>query len=130
LKLKHDKIEVQIWTDGVFSPSGTTIDDLQAMANNADFAAFLFGPDDVVVSRGKESDAPRDNTIFELGFFMGNLDRTRTFIIKERDADIKIPTDLLNITPITYVKLGSNLITAIAPVCTELRDAISRIGTK
>ncbi len=130
LKLKHDDIDVRIWTDGVFGPTKTPIEELQKAADECDFAAFLFGPDDVVISRGKESDAPRDNIIFELGFFMGNLDRTRTFIIQERDTDIKVPTDLLNITPITYVDKGRDLTTAVAPACTEIRKAIQKVGPK
>lgn len=130
LKLKHNDIDVRIWTDGVFGPSNTPIEDLQKAADESDFAAFLFGPDDVVISRGNESDAPRDNIVFELGFFMGNLDRTRTFLIQERDTDIKVPTDLLNITPITYVHKGGDLTTAIAPACTEIRKAIQAIGPK
>lgn len=130
LLLKHNAIDVQIWTNGVFSPSKTTIEDLQDAANRADFAAFLFAADDVVISRGKESDAPRDNTVFELGYFMGKLDRTRTFIIKDRDTDIKIPSDLLNIAQVTYVQKGSDLETALAPACTEIRKAIEKIGAK
>ena len=129
LQLKHANIDVQIWTNGVFLASGTTIDDLQAAANRADFAAFLFAPDDVVVSRDVEFYAPRDNTIFELGFFMGNLDRSRTFIIKEHSSEIKIPTDLLNITPITYVN-GRDVSIALAPVCTEIKKIVKTIGPK
>lgn len=129
LQLKHVDIDVQIWTNGVFLASGTTIDDLQAAADRADFAAFLFAPDDVVISRDVESRAPRDNTVFELGFFMGNLDRSRTFIIKEHASEIKIPTDLLNITPITYVN-GRDVSTSLAPVCTEIKKIIRTIGPK
>jgi predicted nucleotide-binding protein len=131
LKLKHDDITVQIWTDGVFGPSGITIEDLQNAVDKSDFAAFLFGPDDIVISREKEMEAPRDNTVFELGLFMGKLDRKRTFIVKEHHTEIKIPTDLLGLNPITYVlKKNSDLTTAVAPVCTELRKIIKMMGTK
>lgn len=131
LKLKHDDVNVQIWTDGVFGPSGITIEDLQKAVDSSDFAAFLFGPDDVVESRGTEFDAPRDNTVFELGLFMGKLDRKRTFIIKEHNTEVKIPTDLLGINPVTYIlKKGNDLTTAIAPVCTELRKVIKVLGTR
>jgi CRP/FNR family cyclic AMP-dependent transcriptional regulator len=131
LKLKHDDINVLVWTDGVFGPSGITIEDLQDVVNKSDFAAFLFGPDDVVISRDKELEAPRDNIVFELGLFMGRLDRKRTFIIKEHHTEIKMPTDLLGINPITYVlKKSGDLTTAVAPVCTELRKAIKMLGTR
>lgn len=61
---------------------------------------------------------------------MGNLDRTRTFIIQERDTDIKVPTDLLNITPITYIDKGGDLTIAVAPACTEIRKAVQKVGPK
>jgi predicted nucleotide-binding protein len=131
LKLKFANINVQIWTDGVFGPSGIPIEDLLNTVDNSDFAAFLLEPNDVVTSRGNESDAPRDNTIFELGLFMGKLHRERTFLIKEHNAQIKIPTDLLGITPITYrLKEGGDIGLAMSTVCTELRKTIEKLGTR
>jgi CRP/FNR family transcriptional regulator, cyclic AMP receptor protein len=131
LKLKFSNINVEIWTDGIFGPSGITIDDLLITVGNSDFAAFLFTPDDTVISRGNESDAPRDNTVFELGLFMGKLNRERTFIIHQHKADIKIPTDLLGVTPITYnLKSGSDISSAVTTVCTELRKAIEKLGAR
>ena len=131
LGLKHDNINVVIWTDGIFGPSSITIDQLQTTVNESDFAVFVFSPDDMVTSRDTESFAPRDNTVFELGLFMGRLERSRTFIVKEHKSDVKIPTDLLGITPLTYVyQKGGNWATAVAPVCTELRKVIKRLGTR
>lgn len=131
LGLKHDDIEVVVWTDGVFGPSSVTIDALMNAVNASDFAAFVFNPDDTVTSRTRTYDAPRDNTIFELGLFMGRLERSRTFIVKERKSDVKIPTDLLGITPITYALSPSgDLTTAIAPVCTELRKIINKLSVR
>ena len=51
------------------------------MAGRADFAAFIISPDDTVISRDAENLAPRDNVIFELGLFMGVLNRQRVFLI-------------------------------------------------
>ena len=69
--------------------------------------------------------------VFELGLFMGKLDRNRAFIIKEQKSDVKIPTDLLGVTPLTYVyRPGGNLASAIGPVCTELRKVISSLGVR
>ena len=131
LALKYDDVEVMPWTDGVFGPSGIPIEDLLKTVNESDFAVFVFSPDDEIVSRKHEYNAPRDNTIFELGLFMGKLERSRTFIVKEHNTDVKIPTDLLGITPLTYIyREGGNLTTAIAPVCTELRKVIGRLGVR
>jgi len=131
LGLKHDKITVQIWTDGVFGPSTIPIDGLLSIVRETDFAVFVFDEDDVVESRGAEFTAPRDNTIFELGLFMGSLERNRTFIVKGQSSDVKIPTDLLGITPITYVEDESGKFsTVMGPVCTELREVIKKLGTR
>lgn len=131
LGLKHVNVEAVVWTDGVFGPSGVAIDALLNTVNESDFAVFVFSPDDKVISRDNEYNAPRDNTVFELGLFMGKLERSRTFIVKEQSADVKVPTDLLGITPLTYVYRGSgNLAAAVAPVCTELRKVINRLGVR
>ena len=55
-----------LWSKDVFEPSHFTIDDLDAQLRPADFAVLVLGPDDKVLSRGVESDAPRDNVVFEL----------------------------------------------------------------
>lgn len=129
--MKHDVVEVVIWADDIFGPSSVPVDALLEAVRTSDFAAFLFGPDDKVVSRDKEYNAPRDNSVFELGLFMGQLDRSRTFIIKEQKADIKIPTDLLGITPIDYVDHGGpHLAATIGPVCTGLRKVVSKLGCR
>lgn len=132
LGLKHDKIRVRPWSmPGVFGPGGVAVDVLIEEVHRSDFAAFVFAPDDQIFSRGKESEAPRDNVIFELGLFMGKLERNRSFIIKEQHAEIKIPTDLLGVTPITYLaEPEENLSASAATVCTELRKAIESLGVR
>lgn len=131
LGLKHSSLVVQLWTTGVFGPGGVTIDSLMAQAERCDFAAFVFGPDDKLTSRAAEYLAPRDNVIFELGLFMGRLDRNRCFVVREHATDIKIPSDLLGITPLTYVaKATGDLAGAVATVCTELEEVVGRLGVK
>ncbi len=90
LGLKHDNVEVAVWTDGVFGPSGVPLDDLLKTVNESDFAVFIISPDDEVKSRERELNAPRDSTVFELGLFMGKLERSRTFIVKEDKSIINI----------------------------------------
>lgn len=132
LGLKHEKIKVRPWSmPGVFGPGGIPIDTLIKEVDASDFAAFVFGPDDKVFSREEAYEAPRDNVVFELGLFMGRLDRNRSFIIKDQHADIKIPTDLLGVTPITYVsKAGEDLSASVGTICTELRKVITSVGVR
>jgi predicted nucleotide-binding protein len=125
----HDAT-VRVWTNRVFGPGGVTVDDLLEQVDQADFAAFVFGKDDKIASRGKDYAAPRDNVVFELGLFMSRLGRKRCFIVKEKKAHIKIPSDLLGITPLTYTdEPGTTLADQIATLCNDLRDAITKHGS-
>ena len=126
--LKHDRMLVRVWIDGVFRASSTTVEDLQNEIRPTDFGVLVFTPDDKVESRADTHMAPRDNVVFELGLFMGALGRERAFIVKPRGMDLKIPSDLLGMNPIDYV--GTDLATAIAPVCDELRHIVTRLGPK
>jgi CRP/FNR family cyclic AMP-dependent transcriptional regulator len=131
LGLKHSSLVARLWTNGVFGSGGISIDALLAQVDVSDFALFVFGPDDKITSRDEKYLGPRDNVVFELGLFMGRLDRERTYIVKENCTDIKIPSDLLGITPLTYVcKPGADLTTAISTVCTEVEAAVARLGVR
>lgn len=126
---KYDHLDLRPWTSGVFGPSGIPIDDLLAAITSADFALFVFGPDDKIASRGKEFDAPRDNVILEMGLFLGRLGRERVFLLKEHTSDLKIPTDMLGVTPVTYVcKAGCTLGTALGSAVSEIRNAVRDLG--
>jgi predicted nucleotide-binding protein len=131
LGLNHDNVVVTVWTDHVFGASHFPIDDLAAQILKADFAALVLGPDDRVISRTRESDAPRDNVVFELGLFMGALSRERTFMITPRGADLKIPSDLLGLTPLEFaVDPKGHLAERLGPACEDLRRSIARQGAR
>ena len=61
-------------------------------------------PDDVVESRDIAKAAPRDNVIWEHGFFTGGLGRERVFIVKPRGAGLKLPSNLLGITSLSMTR--------------------------
>ena len=129
--LSHDPMVVTVWADGIFKASRTTIENLMSAVNDADYAVLVISPDDCVESRGVEQYGPRDNVLFELGLFMGGIGRDRTIIVRPRAVDIKVPTDLLGVTPLDYAKGDdSTLPSRIAPVCTELRRIIKLSGPK
>ena len=129
--LQHDDLYVRPWTCNIFQPSHYPIDDLLAAVQQADFAVLVISPDDRITSRGDQSDAPRDNVVCELGMAMGRLGRERTVMVMPRGVDLKIPTDLLGLSPITF-KTGpeGDLAAAIGPVCNDLRALIRRLGCK
>ncbi len=118
----------RIWKDGVFGASTFPIEALETQLQYADFAALVAASDDRVISRGKETQAPRDNIVFELGLFMGALGRHRTFLCTPEGVDVKIPSDLLGLTPITYD--GNSLAAPVRMAAEEIKRAIAKNGPR
>lgn len=128
--LEHDA-EVTVWSQGVFEPSRTTIEALERQFSHIDFAIFVFTPDDFLRIRGEDLNAVRDNVIFELGLAMGKLGRDRSFIIRPRTpAEVRIPTDLLGITTLTFnpTRSDSNLEAALGSSCSQINRMIRQIA--
>jgi len=129
--LKPFSCIVRVWTDGVFRPSQYTLEDLEREVFESDFAVAVIADDDVVRSRKSQSVAPRDNVIFELGLFMGQLGRKRTFMVMPKGKMLKIPSDLFGLNPIKYVPPSDTTnkrqwTLALSPVCVELKAEIER----
>ena len=123
-------VEVILWWQGVFGASSFPIDDLETQIGIADFAVLVAGPDDQVTSRENQSDAPRDNVIFELGLFMGALTRSRTFLLVPEGFKVKIPTDLLGLTCIEFDPSAANVDDAVMYAVEELIGVITKKGPK
>lgn len=129
--LRHNKgIRVIPWcTAGVFGPSQYTIGDLVRQADEADFAAFVFGEDDKIHTRDEEHAVPRDNVVFEMGLFLGRLGQDRVFIVRDADSELKLPTDLVGVNPLKFRrKPNDTLDEAVGPVCTDILTVTSEIG--
>lgn len=118
--------EPTVWPQGVFQPTSAALADLYARSRQAEFAAFVFTPDDVVQLRGQTLPAVRDNVVFELGLFIGALGPRRCFFIMPHDADLRLPTDLVGLEPLRYVadRQDGNLRAALGPACNRLREAL------
>ena len=129
--IAHDPIVVRVWSDDIFEASSFPIESLERQLPGVDFAALVLSPDDRVVSRDTASDAPRDNVLFELGLFMGALGHSRTFLVYPHGIDIKIPTDLVGLTVLTY-RSGPRceLLSAIAPACHQLKKQVLAAGPR
>lgn len=117
--------EIISWTKrGLFEPSTHAIETLEKNVCDVDFAIIIIGPDDVVKSRGKKTDAPRDNIIFETGLFMGALGRRRVFMIESTNTQIKIPSDLNSLTSLRYRNAKE-----LNEICTQIKELIIRDGS-
>lgn len=129
--LCHDQIDVNVWSFGVFEASGTTIQSLEEKAQQADFAALVMTPDDVVQSKGVTHQAPRDNVVFELGLFMGAIGRPRTFMVKANNGSLKQISDLLGVTPVDYPDGPADTLTnRLNVAATTIREAVAKLGVR
>jgi CRP/FNR family cyclic AMP-dependent transcriptional regulator len=125
----HDPFLTVVWSDGVFKVSNYTLQSLEEQLDIADFAIAIASPDDQTTVRGHDWPTPRDNVIFELGFFMGRLGRQRAILMESRDSKTKLPSDLAGITTICYrFDPGPNGAALLGPACNELRQHIMKLG--
>lgn len=120
-----------VWDERTFKPSLTYIEALEARLAQCDFAILTLTPDDQSESRGKMWVTPRDNVVFELGLFMGRLGRERTYFVCDRNQNLKIPTDLLAVSPANYERRdGQDLKEAIVTACSPLVERMRELGVR
>src|SRR5215213_4480169 len=120
--------DVTIWDQGVFPVSEGTLPALDAVADQSDFAVVVLTADDLTTKRGQTYPVPRDNVLFELGFFIGRLGVERTYMVSSRDRPPTLPSDLAGITPATFAeRADGNLAAAIGPAATQIRQAMQAV---
>lgn len=131
--LANDDFIVEIWTDNIFTASRGTMQKLEEAVNGADFGVLVCTKDDRIINedRGIDMSAPRDNVILELGMCIGRLGGERAFFVRPRTRDLKIPTDLLGITPIDYAEGEPKTLAArMGAACTQIRNAVRDQGVR
>jgi hypothetical protein len=110
-------LQVYDWHD--FPASQTIWDSIQEAVELTRCCVFLFMADDKIQSRTSQY-APRDNVVYEAGYFAGARGRERTLVICETGA--KVPTDLGGVK---YISLDGR--EAVASIESTLRANIERI---
>ena len=118
------------WTEDVFWPSDTAVEDLEAQLLHTDFAVLVFGPDDKIISRDTPFEGPRDNVLIEFGMFLGAISRKRTYFLKPKGMSIKVPTDIIGLTPIEYEYDSTSGKLDVSNACNEIMRCIERYGVK
>lgn len=123
--------EVELWTQGVFGLSQGTLESLVLALPRFDFALLVLTADDMMLSRGTEKLAARDNVLFELGLFIGSLSRDRIFMLYDRTNPPVLPTDLAGITAASFAPHASgNFEAALGAPCAKIRAVIERLGIR
>jgi hypothetical protein len=130
--LLRPSADVTVWQDDMFRPSRNYLQTLIDALDQHDFAILVLTGDDQIESRGEGQLGPRDNVLFELGLFMGHLGPERTFFVKEKEAPLKMPSDLAGITSLEYEvnRQDGSLPRAVAPLRPLLSREIERVGPR
>jgi CRP/FNR family cyclic AMP-dependent transcriptional regulator len=107
-QLESFNVVAHPWTkDGAFRPNRQAMGELYELSQQLDFAIVLATQDDFEESRGELKFKARDNVWLEYGLFLGALGMDRTFILLQRDRDMKMPSDTTGITVFPFVDLDS-----------------------
>jgi steroid delta-isomerase-like uncharacterized protein len=120
--------DVTIWDQGVFHLSEGSLAALDEIADQSDFAIAVLTADDMTTKRGQTHAVPRDNVIFELGFFMGRLGLDRTYMVYSRDNPPTLPSDLQGVMAATYAeRADGNLEAEVGPASIQIREAMEAV---
>ncbi len=123
--------EITVWKQGIFDLSRGNLDSLLRAVSKSDFGIFVFSPTDTVRLRQKRYVTARDNVVLELGLFIGQLGQRRTFfVVPKGTEDLRIPTDLVGVTPGNYdaKRKDHNLAAGLGPFCNQVRKQLRRLG--
>ena len=124
---------VRLWNQGIFRTGSYPVDDLIAALDDADFGAFIFLPEDILIlnrqGESVETKAVRDNVVFELGMFVGRLGRDRVFMIKPRGQELHLPSDLSGVN-LSDFNDDPNLHSALGAATDAIRTRIQQLGPK
>lgn len=89
--------DVNIWCQDTFKLNHTTLEDLMSELEDADFASFVFLPEDELNKKNIVKLSVRDNVLFEYGLFLGKLGKDRVSFCTILNAEMHLPTDLLGV---------------------------------
>ncbi|MFL9829081.1 TIR domain-containing protein, partial [Rhodoplanes sp. SY1] len=128
-----ESVEVTVWTQGIFVPSSYTWVDIEQTLPSFDFAAYILKGEDFLILRGQQYHAARDNVILELGYSIGTLGRSRTYLITPKEPeDLRLPSDLFGLKLLTFSanRSDNNMTAALGPTCQAIRKEIARLGPR
>jgi len=115
-----EKLNLRVFDWKNFVPGAMIWDSIERAERLTAAGIFLFMSDDALTVGEARQFAPRDNVVYEAGYFAGRKGRSHTLIIREKGA--KLPTDL---DGILHLQLEDR--TNIAAIETRLHESIENI---
>lgn len=131
--IKTKVADVVLWSDDeIFPPGNYPIEDLRQQVALADFGIAIAQPDDIRRSRHKQTAVPRDNVIYEVGFFTSVLGRDRTLLLVPADEDVELPSDFKGLTPLKYSSPNDRvpISTVLAPTVRQIVKTVERLKVR
>jgi predicted nucleotide-binding protein len=125
--------DVILWSDDeIFPPGSYPLEVLRDRVAEADFGLGIAHPDDIRRSRGRQAAVPRDNVVYELGFFTSVLGRDRTILLVPADEGVDLPSDYKGLTPLTYASRNDRvpLSTMLGPTVTQIVKTVRRLKVR
>lgn len=88
----RDEMKLRVFDWHEFRPGGSIWDAIKRAERRTHAGIFLFTADDKINAGLSRQIVPRDNVIYEAGYFAGAKDRKHALVIREQGA--KLPSDL------------------------------------
>lgn len=129
--LDADEMPVYLWDNGTFAVSEYPVSSLEDAIERADFTIAVVKADDILILRSESSKVARDNVHFEYGISIGRLGRERSFLLVEADANIRLPSDLAEMTTLRYQGSDQDKMErSVAKACDQAPQRIKFIGVR
>ena len=123
----NDPFEIVVWPDGTFRAAINALETLEAEVDSFDFAIAVAHDDNLTSRHGTDSPSACDAISFELGLFIGRLGRARAILLEPREENLRLRSDSVGLTTVTYKFTGGSDLTAdLKPACDVLRDHINK----
>ena len=130
-------VEVRVWDECQIRPPNYTLEELERLAWEFDFAAFIFAADDELVPHNA-GDArrfvTRDNVICEYGLFVSALSRQRVFVVPEdaEEGRLAILADINGVTttPAYTQPTDGNYMSEMQLATRDIMHCVREIGCR
>lgn len=120
--------DCQMWDDNILELNQYTFKEIERNIRESDYCIFILSGDDKTISRNNELPSPRDNVILEIGLSVGILGSDKTFILKDSNCKIKVPSDLSGVILGRFNSNSKNIVSSVSPFCFQIREKIKNVS--